>query len=200
MSERIWPRLGAASGLLYVAVLAGGSLFGGDTGKRVELVALLFFLPFVAYLCSVLRRAEGAPGWLSTTALAAGLVSITVKFASAAPLLVARNEPDGTRLHEALVAVNDTSFILTMLPLGLLAGVVAIVTLRTRSLPRWFGWFAGAVAPTLVVNGLFFDSVDGPAMLLFLLWVLAATAVLVREAGTALEAVSATASVRPEVA
>src|SRR5438034_1299699 len=83
MSDRILARLGAASGIPYVLLLFGGSLFGGDTGRRVELVGMLLFLPFLGYLAGVLRRAEGVDGWLSTTALASGLAAITIKLARA---------------------------------------------------------------------------------------------------------------------
>lgn len=185
MTGRIVPRLGAMSGLLYFVVIFAGGLFGGDTGLRIELIGMLFFLPFLGYLWSVLRRAEGAEGWLSTTALGAGLAGFIVKIASAAPLLAAGNEAEGTRLHDALVNMNDISFIVTMLPLGVFAAAVATVTLKTDVLPRWLGWLAAITAPALVVNGLFFGSSEGPAFLLFLLWLVATSVVLTLRAGAA---------------
>src|SRR3954463_5582550 len=104
------------SGLLYFIVIFAGSFFGsGLTARRIELIGMLFFLPFLGYLWSVLRSAEGADGWLSTTALGAGLAAFIVKIASAAPLLAANNEVEGTRLHDALVSMNDISFMVTML-------------------------------------------------------------------------------------
>ncbi len=185
MTGRIVPRLGAMSGLLYFVVIVAGSSFGsGDTARRIELVGMLFFLPFLGYLWSVLRRAEGADGWLATTALGAGLAAFIVKIASAAPLLAANNEADGTRLHDALARMNDISFIVTMLPLGVFAAAVATVTLQTGALPRWLGWFAAATAPALIVNGLFFGSTEGPAFLLFLLWLVCTSVVLTRRAGS----------------
>jgi hypothetical protein len=183
MPDRILARLGAASGVLYVLALFGGSLFGGDTAKRVELVGMLLFLPFLGYLSGVLRQAEGANGWLATTALVAGLAAITIKLASAAPLLAADREATGTRLHDALVNVNDISFVLTMLPLAVLAAAAAAVALRTGVLPRWLGWLAAVTAPALVANGLFFRSENGPAFLLFLLWLVATSVVLTLRAG-----------------
>ena len=178
MSDRILARLGAASGIPYVLLLFGGSLFNGDTGKRVELVGMLLFLPFLGYLSGVLRRAEGTDGWLSTTALVSGLAAITIKLASAAPLLAADREAKGTRLHDALGNINDVSFILTMLPLAVLAAAAAAVALRTNVLPRWLGWLAAVTAPALIANGLFFRSENGPAFLLFLLWLVATSVVL----------------------
>ena len=185
MTGRTVPRLAAMSGLLYFVVIFAGSFLGGDNGRRVELVGMLFFLPFLGYLWSVLRRAEGAEGWLSTTALGAGLAGFIVKIASAAPLLAADKEAEGTRLHDALVNVNDVSFIVTMLPLGVFAAAVATVTLKTGALPRWLGWLAAITAPALIANGLFFGSTNGPAFLLFLLWLIATSVVLTLRAGAA---------------
>ena len=60
MQARIWPRLGAVSGVLYVALLMGSTSTGTDTQIVIvlELIAILLFLPFLGYLYSVLRRAE----------------------------------------------------------------------------------------------------------------------------------------------
>jgi hypothetical protein len=184
MIDRTLARAGAASGIVYVLVIfSAAGLFGGDTERRVELVGMLFFLPFLGYLWRVLREAEGTEGWLATTALVSGLAAITIKLASAAPLLAADTEADGTHLHDALVKVNDVSFILTMLPLGVMAAAAAILTLTTGVLPRWLGWLAAAAAPALIVNGLFFHQQNGPAFLLFALWLVATSVVLTLRAG-----------------
>jgi hypothetical protein len=89
--------------------------------------------------------------------------------------------------------VNDISFIVTMLPLGVFAAAVAILTLTTGVLPRWLGWLAAVTAPALLVNGLFFSANDAPAFLLFLLWLVATSVVLTRRAGAA-----ATPAMAPE--
>jgi Domain of unknown function (DUF4386) len=184
MIDRTIARIGAASGIVYVLVIfASPGLFDGDTATRVELVGMLFLLPFLGYLWRVLREAEGAHGWLSMAALISGLSAVTIKIASAAPLLAADKEAEGTRLHDALVNVNDASFILTMLPLGVMAAAAATLTLKTGVLPRWLGWLSAATAPALVVNGLFLHSQEGPAFLLFALWLLATSVVLTLRAG-----------------
>jgi hypothetical protein len=185
MIDRTFARIGAASGIVYVVALFAAGAFAGDTKDRVALVGMLLFLPFLSYLWRVLKDAEGPDGWLSTTVLSAGLVAITIKIASAAPLLAAGREADGTRLHDALVNVNDASFTLTMLPLGVMAAAAAIITLTTGVLPRWLGWLAAATAPALIVNGLSLHSQEGPAFLLFALWLLATSVVLTLRAGPA---------------
>ena len=180
MHERILPRLGAASGVLFVVLLFGPSSSGSDSQIVValELLGLLFFIPFLGYLCSVLRAAEGPSGWLWVTALGAGLVGVTMKLASVAPGWAARDFDDGTAIHKTLDRMNETAFIAQMLPDGVLLAAIAIVALKTSALPRWLGWLAAVAAPLLLVNGMFLDADFGPAFLLFMLWTLLASVVL----------------------
>jgi hypothetical protein len=191
MQERILPRLGAASGALAVVLMFGLTSTGSDAQIVValELLGLLLFIPFLGYLWSVLREAEGPGGWLSATALGAGLVGVTMKLASIAPGWAARDFGETTEIHKALERMNEASFIAQMLPDGVMLAAVALVTLKTRALPRWLGWLAAVAAPLLLVNGMFLDADFGPAFLLFLLWTLLASVVLtVRPRGVAAHA------------
>lgn len=185
MAERLWQRLGAACGILYVVLLFGPSSIGSDAPiiLVLELISLLLFIPFLAYLWSVLRRGEGEGGWLSATAFGAGLVSIAIKLGSIGPGFAAQQAGLNPQLHEALDKMNSVAFIATMLPLSVLMAAVAIVALRTRVLPWWLGWMAAITAPALLVNGMFLDAEFGPAFLMFLLWVAIASVVLILRAG-----------------
>jgi hypothetical protein len=69
-----------------------------------------------------------------------------------------------------------------MLPLGVCMGAVAAVVLHTHAMPVWLGWMAAVLAPLLIANGLTLNSQEGPASLLFLLWILLAAIVLLRRA------------------
>jgi hypothetical protein len=180
MQERILPRLGAVSGALAVVLIFGLTSSGSDSQIVValELLGLLLFIPFLGYLWSVLRDAEGPAGWLSATALGAGLVGVTMKLASIAPGWAARDFGDTTAIHEALERVNEAAFIAQMLPDGVMLAAIALLTLKTHALPRWLGWLAAVAAPLLLVNGMFLDADFGPAFLLFLLWTLLASVVL----------------------
>jgi hypothetical protein len=128
----------------------------------------------------VLHDGEGTGGWLSATALATGVAAVTIKLASAGPAVAARHDGLSPALHDALQQVNDVSFIVTMLPLGVCMGAVAAVVLRTHVMPAWLGWMAAVLAPLLIANGLALDSREGPAFLLFLVWILLAAIVLLR--------------------
>jgi hypothetical protein len=159
----------------------------------LELIGLLLFIPFLGYLWSVLREAEGSVGWLATTAFGAGLVDVTIKFGSLAPGKVANDFGDATPIHKALEDMNSVAFIVTMLPLSVLMAAVAVIALKTRVLPRWLGWLAAFTAPLLLVNGMFLDADFGPAFLLFMLWTLLASVVLtVRSSGVQSKAAPAT--------
>ena len=201
MQGRIWPRLGVVSGVLYVVLLMGSTSTGSDTQIVIvlELIAILLFLPFLGYLYSVLRRAEGEGAWLSATAFGAGLVDLTIKLGSIAPGFAARTEGLDPQLHQALEKMNSVAFIVTMLPLGVMMAAVATVALRTRVLPLWIGLLAAITAPACLVNGTFLDAEFGPAFLLFLLWVTIASIVLTLRAGRAtVEAAASSKATRPE--
>lgn len=182
VDKKIWPRIGAVCGILYVVlILAGNSVYESGTetvGLAMELVGMLLFVPFLGYLFSVLRRAEGEGGWLSETALGAGLMGITIKFASIAPVLAVNNLEEGTPLYRSLEVMNGVSFNLSMFPFAVLAAAVAIVTLKTRVLPAWIGWMGAVTAPALLVNAMFFFAENIMAFLLFMLWVILLSAVL----------------------
>jgi hypothetical protein len=180
MYERILPRLGASTGALFVILLFGPSSSGSDATivLVLELIGLLMFIPFLGYLWSILREAEGPRGWLATTALGAGLVDVTIKLGSIAPAKAADSFGESTATHQALDDMNSVSFIATMLPLSVLMAAVALIILHSGGLPRALGWLAAITAPLLLVNGMFLDAEFGPAFLLFLLWTLLASVVL----------------------
>lgn len=214
MSDRLWQRLGAASGVIYVVLLmVGNSISGGEesptaeasarafaeaarsTTIRVsfalEILGFLCFLLFLGSLWGVLRRAEGEYGWLSATAFGGGLVSLTIKLASAAPIFAAlhrANEGLDPQIARMLDDINGASFLLSFFPLAVLLGACAIAVLRYGTLPHWLGWMAAVFAVALLGGGIvgtIYDWVDWAALpfLLFLLWTLVTSIVLVQRVG-----------------
>jgi hypothetical protein len=182
MERRILPRLGAVCGILYVVlILVGNSVYEGGNetvGLPMELIGMLLFIPFLGYLYSLLRRAEGEDGWLSATAFGAGLVEFTVKLVSVIPAFVASQGGLSSQLDRTLESMGNFTYIITMLPIGMMMAAVAMVALKTHVLPLWLGLLAAITAPACLVNGMFFDADFGPAFLLFLLWVALASVVL----------------------
>ena len=181
MDKRIGPRLGAASGMLFVALLMGGEILPLADVVPWELFGLIFFVPFLGYLFAVLRRAEGEDGWLSATAFGAGLIALAVKLASFAPYIAARGA--GTQIEGALIAMNNVFFMLTLAPLGVMVAAASALIIRTGALPVWLGWAGAFTGGALLVNSAFLDAEFGPAFLLFLLWTVLTSAILTRRAG-----------------
>lgn len=199
MDKQMWPRLGAASGMLFVALLLGGESLPLADVVPWELFGLILFVPFLGYLFAVLRQAEGGDGWLSATALGAGLVALAVKLASFAPFIAAREAGAGTQIEGALIAMNNASFILTLAPLGVMVAAASALIIRTGALPVWLGWAGAVTACALLVNSAFLNAEFGPAFILFLLWTVLTSAIMTRRAGAArTKGSTGPASVRPE--
>ncbi len=215
MLDRLWLRLGAACGILYIVlsilgheVLGGGgeapiagapraqitSYFANNPptaqtwmGVYIELVGLVLFVFFLGSLYGVLRRAEGEGGWLSAVAFGGGLLSVAVKLASAPAVIAAyyrASEGLDPQLAAALVDMNNASFVVTWATNAVLLAATAIVVIGTGALPRWVGWMAAVLSAGLLVGAAVPTS--GGAflpMLLFMIWILATSVVLIRRAG-----------------
>ena len=206
MNSTWLKRLGAASGALYV-ILSFLKNGGGNSpnfhatqqeiiawaksvqltptfwlGPYVELLGLLFFLVFVAYLSSVLSRAEGEFGWLSATAFGSGIVTIVVKLAAfpVAATAVAR-AADGfnPQILAILWDMDNIAFFITLATQAFLLAASAIVIVRAKALPAWLGWSAAVFALVLIgsLPLAFFKSL--PLQLLPLIWVLVTSIVLI---------------------
>lgn len=179
-------RVGAASGGVFAVVLfiASGNGSGAFLAPRAiaGVAALALFVPFLAYLTSVLRAAEGADGWLASTAYASGLAGITLKIVSVLPALALHRAhiADGTQLHKLFDGLDGGATVIALYPLAVFCAATATVSVRMGALPRWLGWAAAATAVSLAVNGAFLEASFVPALLLFVAWTLLASIHLVR--------------------
>ena len=184
-------RFGAACGAIFAIALAiaNGNGNGSYSSYRhvVAGLAIVLFLPFLAYLCAVLHDAEPDNRWLSRTALAAGITGIALKLASGAPEVAIHraNVNDGTQLHRALQGIADAATVTSLYAFALLLAVVAVVSLRRAALPRWLGIGAALTAAALVINASDPATDNVPALLLFVLWTLGASVTLYRKASVA---------------
>lgn len=181
MNQITLPRLGAACGAVFAIALFlangdGSQSFSGP-GAVAGIVALTLAVPFFAYLCSVLREAEGAGGWLASAALAAGIIGIALKLGSGAPELAMHQAHlvAGTPLNTAIDALAGGATVLSLYPFAMFCTATAIVAFRMRALPRWLAVSAAVTAAALLVNGAFLGTVPEFALLLFLLWILLAS-------------------------
>ena len=156
-----------------------------------HVLGYLFFLFFLGSLWSALRRAEGGDGWLSAAALGGGLVSLAIRFSSATVSLAAvHNSCAGIDPQLWEVMTNDVggaALFWSFFPLAVLSVACAVIAIRFGApLPRWLGWMSAVVAVALLVDGfagMLYARDFGPSFLLFMLWTLAASIVLIRRAG-----------------
>lgn len=175
MTSTLLYRFGALCGAFYVvlAILASdvlGNLGPDSTATKeeigawfrenpattrdwalayLEVVALLAFLTFVAFLGWFLRRADGDRTWLPGAAVGAGLVSAAVKIGSGpAMFAVMWRADDGLsdELAAVLVDMNGAAFVLTWALDALMLAAAGAVIVMTRCAPRWLGWSALAIA------------------------------------------------------
>jgi len=86
----------------------------------------------------------------------------------------------GTQLHTAIDAIAGGATVLSLYPLAVCCAATAIVAFRTRALPRWLAAGAAVTAAALAVNGAFLTTDFVPALLLFALWTVLASAHLLR--------------------
>ena len=185
MTRPMQQRLGAACGIVFPIAMflavGDGSHFAPWRAVAATW-ALVLALPFLAYLWSQLRAAEGEGDWLSTVALVAGVSGVLLKLASHAPeLAIHRNGIDkGTQLYKALDNTAGAATLMSLYPLAICCAAVAVIALRERVLPRWLGIFTGVTAVALAVNAGFVFASFVPALLLFLLWTLVTSIVLLR--------------------
>jgi hypothetical protein len=179
-------RVGAASGGVFAVVLFIASGNGTEAFLAPRAIAgvaaLALFVPFLAYLTSVLRAAEGPDGWLASTAYASGLAGITLKIVSVLPALALHRAhvADGTALHKLFDGLDGGATVIALYPLAVFCAATAAVSIRTGALPRWLGWAAAVTAVALAVNGAFLEASFVPALLLFVAWTLLASIHLVR--------------------
>jgi hypothetical protein len=185
MNRPLLPRLAAACGIVFPIAMflaVGNGTTFAPWRAVISTWALLLFLPFLAYLCSLLRTNAPNDGWLPTLALVAGTSGILLKLVSHAPELAIHQDhlAKGTPLYKALDHTAGAATILCLYPLAIYAAAVAVLVLREQALPRWIGIFAALTAAALVINAGFIYAGFVPALLLFLLWTLVTGVVVLR--------------------
>jgi hypothetical protein len=186
MNKPALPRLAAACGAIFAVGLTAANGSGNQPFWGVRAIAgiaaLTLILPFFGYLCSLLRQAEGADGWLANTALAAGITFLALKLGSGAPELAKHTGhlASGTQLATSIDGIANGATLLSLYPLAVFCAATAIVAFRTRVLPRWLSAGAAITAAALAINGGFLSSDFVPAMLLFVLWTLLTSVLFLR--------------------
>ena len=186
MNKPALPRLAAACGAIFAVGLTAANGSGNQPFSGAQAIggiaALTLILPFFGYLCSLLREAEGSDGWLANTALAAGIAFLVLKLGSGAPELAVRTAhvAAGTQLASSIDGIANAATLMSLYPLAVFCAATAIVAFRTRVLPRWLSAGAAITAAALAINGGFLSADSVPALLLFVLWTVLTSVLLLR--------------------
>lgn len=162
-------------------------LFG--IGDYLMVLSVIPFVWFLGALWAALRRTAEDYAWLGLAAVALGLLEMAqITIGGGWTLAVARIN-DGLTPEQAqlLFDQGNLGFANSWVALAGMLLAVAIISLQAGALPRWNGWLAVITAVGLVIARAFWAAspiVFGPYML-FWLWLIATSLVLVRRAGDA---------------
>jgi hypothetical protein len=208
-----WDRLGAATGIGFVVLFMVAFIIGGQPGVDQDVVeffvanrrqlltqaylyglSMVFLIWFLGFVRSHLRLSEGGTGRLSAISFAGGIIFVTVLVVSGivntalADGIARFSDPETTRaLYAVVVVANDVNWF----PVAVFSGAATLVAFRHNALPRWLAWLGAAVALTSPIGALGILVDTGPfasdgvfsTPLLFLLWVLGLSIVLIQKAG-----------------
>jgi hypothetical protein len=151
---------------------------------------------FLSSLRSLLLRAEGGTGRVSTVAFGAGIVGVGLSAAMQAPqvaLALASGEAVDPALAGMFSALMYALSTIAFVPTAMLLAAVAAVSFRSGAFPAWLAWLSalGAVAHLVASLGLVAEG--GPltpggwvtyvVYALLALWLLGTTVVMVARAG-----------------
>jgi hypothetical protein len=208
MTRRWLPRLAASSGLVSVILVVSREPRGSDpnapdltsSGQSIvryaaghppgpvwlELIALILF---AVVLYGRLRSAEQAPGAVATGVLVGAVLAVSLKLASfpAVMVLYSRGGETDPATAYALMAMNDYSFVFSLVGQAFMLGAVGVGGLLYGGIPRWLAAAGGVVGVALFVNAAANLSTGNEffvSELLFLLWVVVASITLMIRVGT----------------
>ena len=189
------PTMTTADAIAHACATTTAAQFTDGIIPILHRLGYFFFLFFLGSLWSTLRRAEGDDGWLSTAAFGGGLVYLAILFSGdTAGAAAARSACAGIdpRLWQVLDNIGSASFFESFIPLALLSAASAVVAIRFGALPRWLGWMSAVVAVVMLVDGFawtIYTRNVGANYVLFMLWVLVTSVVLIRRVGKPLPTV-----------
>lgn len=125
-------------------------------GAWLVALGLVAFYWFLGSLRTALRDAEGGSGRLAATAFGGGLAAAVLLVAAIAPTASAAIATmDATNLSpeaaQAVLHVGDAFFPAAFMAMSVPVAATALVALRTRVLPRWFGAASLVIAVALLI-------------------------------------------------
>jgi hypothetical protein len=176
-----------ASNAKIASYLGDDGNFGKNAaGFLILLAAVLVLITFYATLRDRVVHAEGGTGRLGALAYGAGIANAVLLVLAImvfiAPVLAAHdngNHPIDPGIYRVTQVLGYMVWVASSVLGALVAWAVSAVVLRTRMLPRWFGWL-GVVVGVVALFSLFFFPI-----FLFWIWIAVAGVLLLRQPATA---------------
>ncbi len=212
MTEVRWLRIGAIAGILFVVLLIAAQFIAPSPSPKESIGTIISFyvhhrsaalwsgylsavsaavqLLFVAAVFSALRRSEEQSSMLPMLMLGASIALLPVILLSSSfsvALTWNGAQSNNPAVARALFDLSTVTLIFSDMVIGVFLAAASLATLRTRILPRWLGWL-GLVGAALLLAGtasLFNPggSFGGaPGLLLYLIWVITTSVLLLRRA------------------
>ena len=160
-----------------------------EIGATLVGFGIFFLLVFLGRLRGAVQAAEGVPGVFASAAFAGGLVFAALLGVSAAldtGVVSTEGFFDDYRVDAGtplvLVSLSNWTRGFAVVGGGVLTGAASVVALRTRLFPRWLAF--GGLATAVIAFFGETTTVFGVPILLILLWVVVASALIVREGAT----------------
>jgi hypothetical protein len=152
-----------------------------DLRSFVFTVALVTFAWFVVALAILLRRAEGEPPWRSSIAAVSGVLFLSLVLSGNEVAATFRADDLDPQIARYAFDESQAAFANARVALGSFAACCGWVIVSTRFLPRWLGWLAIASGVGLALGRISWSNYMWLLpYLMFWLWVLALSGLLLR--------------------
>jgi hypothetical protein len=153
-----------------------------DAAGTVALLGVIVLTCFIVGLCLILRRAEGAPPWRSTTALVLGAVFVSYLFTDASWDAAGNRGADlDPGLAHYAFDLGNMGFANALVCMGSFAAFGGWAVLTTGVFRRWLGWLMTASGVGLVLTRFTWPTIAWLAPYsLFWIWVIAVCIQLLR--------------------
>ena len=154
-------------------------------GGYLSLLSFIALIWFLGALWAALRRAEGDPGLLSLVAFGSGLVAIAALTGGGWAMVVFRiQEGVDPQIARTLFDLGNFAFATSWVFFASLLLAAGIAAIQYGALPRWLGWASIIVAIGLLAGRIIWTSQAAfVPWVLFWLWLIIVSVILIRRAG-----------------
>jgi hypothetical protein len=176
------PFAAPAQDILAFFVARDRQLF--EVGGYLSALSAVCFLWFLGALWAALRRREPEPAWLALVAAASGVAAVATTLTGGGWALAVFRVQAGLdpQIARLLFDMGNFAFATLWVALASMLLAAGVAALRHGALPGWLAWFGVAVGAGLLAAraGWAASGLAFAPYILFWLWLIAASVVLMR--------------------